>query len=103
YTRDGVERKFPYCDYEIFPMSKWNYAFAGDKFSFKSHGVGEVPFNPDTPPVSLSAPMVEVDWPFADGVCAEKPTDLTPLGDPQVMQLIPYGCTNLRMTEMPMV
>ena len=21
YARDGVERKFPYCDYEIYPLS----------------------------------------------------------------------------------
>ena len=26
YVRDGVERKFPYCDYELIPQSDWNYA-----------------------------------------------------------------------------
>ena len=30
YTRNGVERKFPYCDYEIYPESRWNYAFADE-------------------------------------------------------------------------
>ena len=30
YTRAGVERRFPYCDYEIYPESEWNYGFADD-------------------------------------------------------------------------
>jgi len=39
YEQDGVERKFPYCDYELFPESPWNYAFAGTSgFSFRREG-----------------------------------------------------------------
>ena len=26
YERGGVERKFPYCDYEYLPLSEWSYA-----------------------------------------------------------------------------
>ena len=103
YTRDDVERKFPYCDYEVFPQSKWNYAFAGETFLFNTHEMCDMPFNPDTPPASLTAKLTEINWPFADGVCAEKPDDLNPLGQAQEMRLIPYGCTNLRMTEIPVV
>ena len=101
YTREGVERKFPYCDYEIFPKSKWNYGFIGREFSFNIHELGDMPFNPDNPPVSISAKLVEIDWPFENGICAEKPASLIPQSEAQEMLLIPYGCTNLRMTEMP--
>lgn len=101
YVENGVERKFPYCDYEIFPKSKWNYAFTGDSFTFNSHGVSEQPFNPDTPPTTLSTTLTEINWPFADGLCAETPADLTKLGQDAELILIPYGCTNLRITEMP--
>ena len=52
YVRDGVERKFPYCDYEIFAESPWNYGFAGENFLPEEHGVGEIPFSHDHPPIS---------------------------------------------------
>ena len=103
YTRDGVERKYPYCDYQIFPRSKWNYAFWRNQFDFNQHGIGKIPFDPNSPPVSLTTKMIEVDWGFSSGVCDEKPKDLKPIGKPQLMKLIPYGCTNLRMTEMPLI
>jgi len=102
YTRGGAERKFPHCDYEIYPMSRWNYGFASDGFIFERHGVGEVPFQPERPPVSLTAQLAEIKWPCRHGVCAVKPSNLTPLG-PEQLRLIPYGCTNLRMTEMPVI
>ena len=104
YVRHGVERTYPYCDYEIFPQSKWNYAICEDSsFGWRRNGVGEMPFEPTKPPVELSVKLVEIDWAFANGVCAEKPEDLTPRSEPQEMKLIPYGCTNLRMTEMPLL
>ena len=35
YTRNGTERRFPYCDYYIYPESKWNYAFCGGELSVR--------------------------------------------------------------------
>ena len=45
YWRDGVERKFPYCDYFIYPISKWNYALAGTDFAVKEKSVAQMPFD----------------------------------------------------------
>lgn len=104
YVRDGVERKFPYCDYEIFAKSKWNYAFAGDKFDLSLNDGFDLPFSTVNPPVSVSAQMSEIDWGLEDGytnVCARTPKSREPIGAPQTVRLIPYGCTSLRMTEMP--
>jgi hypothetical protein len=101
YVRDGVERKYPYCDYEIYPMSKWNYGFNDNQFIHTKNEVGDAPFQPDAPPATLTAKMAEIEWPSENGVCAEKPDSLAQIGNAQDIDLIPYGCTNLRMTEMP--
>ena len=106
FTRNGVERKFPYCDYEIFAKSKWNYAFAGDDFEVCEHVDFDCPFSTKNPPISVIADMVEIDWgleaPYVN-VCARVPKSREPLTAPAKIKLIPYGCTNLRMTEMPKI
>lgn len=104
YVRDGVERKFPYCDYEVFAKSKWNYAFAGDRFDLTLREDFDMPFSTSKPPVELKASMVEIDWGLEDGyknVCARVPKSRQPLGEAYPVRMIPYGCTSLRMTEMP--
>ena len=86
YIRDGVERKAPYCDYEM---------IQGE--------IGEYPFSVEHPPVKLRTKMVKVLWKEKDGICAVVPEGRTALGEAEDKELQPYGCTNLRMTEMPWV
>ena len=73
----------------------------------KTNGVLEqefdTPFNPENPPVTLTAELVEVEWDFNCGYCDRLPKSTEPIGDIQKIKLIPYGCTNLRMTEIPFV
>ena len=102
YEDKGVKRSFPYCDYELFPQSKWNYCFASDVFSVVESEVSEVPFSEKNPPVSVQAELAEIGWEFADGVCAEKPMSTEKKSAPEKKRLIPYGCTKLRMTELPL-
>ena len=45
--------------------------------------------------------MARVDWKMTDGRCEELPESKKAIGEPTEKELIPYGCTNLRMTEMP--
>lgn len=103
FTRDQVERRYPYCDYEIFAESKWNYALVNGPLKVAEHDIGDVPFSPDGAPISISAPMVPIDWGMEYGVCRETPKSREPLGSPEEVLLIPYGCTNLRLTEFPLV
>ena len=103
YTRDGVERRFPYCDYEIFPTTDWNYAFNSDKFEVIFDSVGEVPFSPDGAPVRIRTRLVPIDWKKVDGRCTETPDGRVPTGEATELEMIPYGCTTLRMTQMPLV
>lgn len=55
------------------------------------------------PPISLTGTFVQIDWGFDNGLCHEVPDSRVPLTPPQQVRLIPYGCTNLRMTEMPWI
>lgn len=100
-TINEIERKFPYCDYEFFPISKWNYAFSDKpRFDYKENAIGDYPFSPENPPCEISCEMKTVKWGRRRGMCAEKPKNTVATGDERVT-LIPYGATILRMTEMP--
>lgn len=103
YEKDGVERKFPYCDYEITPTSRWNYGLCSTHFEVEENDDYSVPFSPQNPPIVLYTKIVEVSWGEQNGICNPLPDSLEPISVPQRRKLIPYGCTNLRMAELPFV
>lgn len=106
YTKDGVERKFPYCDYNIAPVSKWNYGFADKDLKVKKNAVSDIPFSEKNPPIQIEATMQEIDWGFEEGydtVCRKIPKSRKPIGKAKKIMLQPYGSTKLRLTEMPMI
>ena len=102
YTKDGVKRKYPYCDYYIYPQSKWNYALTSNELEVSEQEF-DAPFNPEHPPVTLTAELIEIEWGFNCGHCDRLPKSTESLSDIQKIKLFPYGCTNLRMTEIPFV
>ena len=105
YVRGGVERKFPYCDYDELPESEWRYGFHGEDFTVVEREIGDYPFSREQPPIALRARMARVSWDTLEGqphVCAPAPKDRTPLAEEDVL-LQPYGCTTLRMTRLPRV
>lgn len=105
YEKDGVERRYPYCDYDVLPVGEWQFALCGEEFSVQERAF-EAPFTPDAPPVCLETDAVPIAWGYRKGqkaVCRETPRSRTPLGSRKKVTLIPYGCTNLRMTELPLV
>ncbi len=104
YEKCAVERKYPYCDYELFPKSEWRYGFADSNFQVFEHKCG-VPFSFKEPPVTIKAKMNRIDWNMAKGykfVAAKTPVSNKPISDFEEKDLIPYGCAKLRMTEMPL-
>ena len=104
YEKNGVERRFPHCDYSYRGTSDWNLAFAEQKFRVTEHPVGDIPFSESDPPLTIDTGLSHIEWGPEDGfetVPARVPKNRRPLDAPQVRRLIPYGCTMLRMTELP--
>ncbi|MBQ7956577.1 MAG: glycoside hydrolase family 127 protein [Clostridia bacterium] len=106
YEKDGVERKFPYCDYELLPESKWNYAFADASLKVERKEVNSIPFSSENPSVIVKANVAEINWGLEDGyesVCAKVPESRSAISETEEINLYPYGCAKLRMTEMPFI
>ena len=104
YTKKGVERKFPYCDYEFIPKTPWNYGYADANFEVKFNEIGDIPFSQENPPITIKANMQQIKWglkfPYRS-VARKTPKSRNPISDVQKIELCPYGCARLRMTEMP--
>lgn len=106
YVSNNVERKFPYCDYEYIGLSDWNYGYAGDHFEVVHRDINEVPFSSEHPAIVLKAKVKKIDWGLEDGfetVCAKVPNSREPIGAEEEIELYPYGCAKLRMTEIPKI
>lgn len=106
YELNGVERKFPYCDYEYIPESRFGYGFADKSLALREGAVSDIPFSSQQPPLILKANLAKIDWGFEDGydtVCARLPRSRKALSEHETVELYPYGCAKLRMTEMPFV
>ena len=106
YTRDGVERKFPYCDYELYPASDWSYGYCGSGLEVIRTPLGAVPFPEEAPSVVIRTTVQKIDWGLEDGydtVCAKVPQSRVPISDQEEVTLYPYGCAKLRMTELPVL
>ena len=106
YVKKGVERKFPYCDYQFIPKTPWNYGFSNDDFEIKFNGIGNTPFSQNTPPLTIKANMQQINWglkfPYRS-IARKTPKSTKPISDVQKIELCPYGCARLRMTEMPVL
>ena len=106
YEKEGVERKFPYCDYEYIPTSEWNYAYCSEVLEVCHKGVSKMPFANDKPPVVIRTKVRKINWECEDGfdtVCAKKPESTEPIAEAIEIELHPYGCAKLRMTELPKI
>ena len=106
YTRRGVERKYPYCDYQFIPKTPWNFGYADDDFKITYNSIGDIPFSQENPPITIKAKMQQINWglkfPYKS-VCRKTPKSREPISEVQEIELCPYGCARLRMTEMPIL
>lgn len=106
FERDGVERKFPYCDYEYIPTTDWNYAYCSSELQVQRNGVSDIPFSCERPAVTIKTLVKKINWGLEDGyetVCAKQPESREPVGEAEDILLCPYGSAKLRMTELPLI
>jgi len=104
-------RELPHADWEIRPTTPWNYALdlgGGNPVSslrFEEAPVGDRPFSPEGAPVKCFVRGRQVvNWGLAGGSAQDTPVSpVKGTGQLVDMELIPYGCTNLRITEFPVL
>ena len=114
---DKPYRELPHGDFEVRPTTPWNYALVldpanpGDSLRFEEKPVGDRPFTPEGAGVTAWAKARRLPgWKLAHGWAGEiSPADSTwarpappdPAGPVEEIRLIPFGCTNIRITELP--
>jgi hypothetical protein len=99
----------PFDDWELYPTTPWNYALEIDR----EHPESSVAFEPQKPEGSLFTPggatlaakvkgRLFAGWRVEKGAAAPPPSSPVTSREPLVeLTLVPYGCTDLRVTEFP--
>lgn len=101
--------ELPHGDWEAHPTTPWNYALLMDRASpeewvrVERRGVGDCPFSPQGAPIVAHAQARRVpEWGLEQGTAGPIPFSPASSGEPlEQVTLIPYGASNLRITEFP--
>jgi uncharacterized protein len=106
---DKPHRELPHGDFEVRPTTPWNYGLQLNEQSlisdvaFREMPVGERPFSPEGAGMAATVKGRRLPgWTLAHGWAAEVPPGPQASSKPlESLTLIPYGCTNIRVTEFP--
>jgi hypothetical protein len=114
---DEPHRELPHGDFEVRPTTPWNYGLVLDparpeaSLRFEERPVGERPFSPEGAGACAYAKARRLPgWRLVNGWAGEisradpawaHAAPREPAGPLEEVRLIPYGCTNIRITEFP--
>ncbi|GHV13302.1 hypothetical protein FACS189491_08060 [Spirochaetia bacterium] len=91
-------------NWSVFPTEDWNYGYLeGTSISVSGKPIGDYPFSPDGAPVEIKVKAKKVAWKMEKGACTAAPSYEWIGEKVEDIRLIPFGCTNLRITEMPLL
>jgi DUF1680 family protein len=99
----------PHADWEVYPTTPWNYGLVIDpqnpqaNLAVEERPVGETPFSPAGAPVLVRAQGRRIpEWKLVSGSAGPLPASPARTDKPvENLALIPYGCTDLRITVFP--
>jgi hypothetical protein len=106
---DKPHRELPHGDFEVRPSTPWNYGLLIDEarpessIRFEEQPLGEKPFSPEGAGVIARVRGRRLPgWKMAHGWAGEFAPGYHESNEPlEELTLIPYGCTNIRVTEFP--
>ena len=101
----------PRQDWEVHPTSPWNYALSLDlahperSIEFEQRELGATPFSPQGAPVVARVLGRRLpEWSIEHSAAAPPPQSPVHSEAPlEPLELVPFGCTNLRVTEFPVL
>jgi DUF1680 family protein len=91
-------------NWSVYPTEEWNYGYVeGTGLKVTRKEMGEYPFSPEGAPIEVRVKAKKVAWEMDRGACTPAPSCEWVGKEEEEIRLIPFGCTNLRITEMPML
>ena len=103
YTKNNVERKFPYCDYYYQLDDEWRYGFIDNNFIVIEKEY-ELPFDRKNPPIQIEGNFALLSWRLKRGYRNIPQNNYSKVLKRNVkLTMQPYGATYLRMTEIPLI
>ncbi|MGE5361265.1 MAG: beta-L-arabinofuranosidase domain-containing protein [Bacteroidales bacterium] len=106
---DKPHRELPHGDFEVRAATPWNYGVLVNEdqpaasVRFEEKAVGDVPFSPEGAGVVATVRGRRIPkWQLAHGWAGEITPAFQESQEPiEDLTLVPYGCTNIRITEFP--